>query len=276
MRAFIIVALALTCTPASAGELFDPQGQAYWANVEASRTGQDVEFQEILDIGGILYNGATIGYVDLLGTASSLTLYKSSTVKGGLPSPFGNWIYPVATVAAPLAVEGGWTRFDFRSLKLLVTNDIQKNPPFEGGYGPLFGVTDGSFSAVVGQDQAPKETGSAFYAEMPAGSFPTGPIPTFRVIWETLDAPYVAENGDANQDGRVDLTDFGILKASFGQNVAFRQVADFDGNSVVNFDDFDRLKANFGWKAPAAVPEPNALLLAFAGVAALVLCCFYR
>jgi hypothetical protein len=60
--------------------------------------------------------------------------------------------------------------------------------------------------------------------------------------------------GDVNLDGTVDLGDFGILKANFGQG-ARRTGGDLDGDSVVNLTDFGILKTNFG-DTTAAVPEP--------------------
>lgn len=273
IRAIIFVAVAFASSAAHAGELFDSQSEAYWNNIETSATGEKVGFSQILHIGGILYNGATIAYVDLFGSGSSLTLYKSSVEPGGISDPFhgnGTWIYPVAVDDTPEPIDQGWTRFDFRDQGLLVKFD--GGPTFQGGGGPLFGVSNGEFSAVAGQEQIPMQTGSVFYTNMPfSGIYPSGPIPIFRVIWESLDAPYTAENGDANQDGRVDLTDFGILKSAFGQEVGFRLVADFNGDSFVTFADFERLKENFGWQAAAAVPEPNASLLALAGIATLAI-----
>jgi hypothetical protein len=69
--------------------------------------------------------------------------------------------------------------------------------------------------------------------------------------------------GDANDDGRVDLTDFGILKANFGAGSLVTQ-GDFDGSLSVDLTDFGILKANFGRDAlPATpVPEPSAATLA--------------
>ncbi len=51
--------------------------------------------------------------------------------------------------------------------------------------------------------------------------------------------------GDANGDGRVDLTDFGILKANFGKGSGWSQ-GDFDGNGRVDLTDFGLLKNAFG------------------------------
>jgi hypothetical protein len=77
--------------------------------------------------------------------------------------------------------------------------------------------------------------------------------------------------GDANFDGRVDLSDFGLLKAHFGSG-RYRNQGDFDGDGQVNLSDFGLLKANFGKGGAAAVPEPataTSLLLGLALVLAV-------
>jgi hypothetical protein len=77
--------------------------------------------------------------------------------------------------------------------------------------------------------------------------------------------------GDANVDGVVNLNDFNILAANFGQLGRYWWEGDFTFDGVVNLNDFNRLAANFGlsaagtgvtpqdWAALAsAVPEPAA------------------
>lgn len=71
--------------------------------------------------------------------------------------------------------------------------------------------------------------------------------------------------GDANFDGRVDLSDFAILKSNFGSGMWWNQ-GNFDGDRDVDLDDFAVLKENFGVIA-AAVPEPTAAALAFVSAA---------
>jgi len=71
--------------------------------------------------------------------------------------------------------------------------------------------------------------------------------------------------GDANRDGTVDLTDFGILKQNFGLMPATWEQGNFDDDPSVTLSDFGVLKANFGKTsqsgAAAAVPEPSAWML---------------
>jgi hypothetical protein len=77
--------------------------------------------------------------------------------------------------------------------------------------------------------------------------------------------------GDANGDGRVDLDDFGVLKANFGLSPAGLADGDFNGDGKVDLTDFGLLKDNFGQGA-AAVPEPVVWQLAAVGLVALVGC----
>lgn len=79
--------------------------------------------------------------------------------------------------------------------------------------------------------------------------------------------------GDVNGDGRVDLNDFGLLKANFGGS-GLAIPGDLDHSSEVDLNDFALLKDNFGrapWPnaAAQAVPEPAAWLLAVLGAFAL-------
>lgn len=72
--------------------------------------------------------------------------------------------------------------------------------------------------------------------------------------------------GDANRDGQVDLSDFGILKLHFGQSPADWSEGDFDSSGAVDLSDFGLLKANFGSRGAASVPEPAALAIFCSGL----------
>jgi autotransporter-associated beta strand protein len=61
--------------------------------------------------------------------------------------------------------------------------------------------------------------------------------------------------GDANLDGVVNGTDFGILAAHFGQQVSAWDEGDFTYGGVVNGTDFGLLAANFGQQANGAAVE---------------------
>jgi hypothetical protein len=55
--------------------------------------------------------------------------------------------------------------------------------------------------------------------------------------------------GDANNDNIISVTDFTILKTTFGKSPGdpgYDDRADFTGDSIVNIADFSLLKANFG------------------------------
>jgi len=59
--------------------------------------------------------------------------------------------------------------------------------------------------------------------------------------------------GDANNDNVVNITDFSLLKASFGKSTGqagYDRRAEFDGNGVVNITDFVLMKSNFGRWGP--------------------------
>jgi hypothetical protein len=82
--------------------------------------------------------------------------------------------------------------------------------------------------------------------------------------------------GDANLDARVDLNDFGSLKAHFATGSALGE-GDFSGDNRVDLSDFGLLKANFGrsdgfdqnkLRSPqitATVPEPASAWLLILG-----------
>ncbi len=53
-------------------------------------------------------------------------------------------------------------------------------------------------------------------------------------------------SGDANHDGRVNLIDFNILAANFGQSPRNFTQGDFNYDSVVNLTDFNILASRFG------------------------------
>jgi hypothetical protein len=60
--------------------------------------------------------------------------------------------------------------------------------------------------------------------------------------------------GDANADGQVNLSDFNILAANFGQSPRDFTQGDFTYNGTVNLDDFNLLASRFGASvAPASV-----------------------
>jgi hypothetical protein len=81
--------------------------------------------------------------------------------------------------------------------------------------------------------------------------------------------------GDANNDGRVDLSDFLILRRNFGGNGTFDD-GDFNGDGVINLSDFLILRSNFGTGPQTgdlqsfydSIPEPGSV--GFLAVASLL------
>ena len=53
-------------------------------------------------------------------------------------------------------------------------------------------------------------------------------------------------NGDANRDQRVNLADFNVLAANFGQSGRNFSQGDFTYDGIVNLSDFNILAARFG------------------------------
>ena len=66
--------------------------------------------------------------------------------------------------------------------------------------------------------------------------------------------------GDANNDGRINLADFNVLAANFGQSPRDFTQGDFDYSGNVNLTDFNLLAARFGQvlAAPSARPSSAA------------------
>lgn len=266
-------ACAMSTSISTAGELFDT---SQWKNASPTASGS-VPFTDLVSY-GYADPGATIAHVDLFGTAKSLSVYtgvhETADIRNVLATDISSvaWLREVATSSAGQAIDGGWTRFDFRSLKLLVTSLGVSGPNFAGGRGPFFEAQGGVFSAVAGLEQHASVPGpdDIVYFEPPS-TIPSGPVPVFRVIWESLDPPYVSPTGDANRDGRVDLSDFGVLKASFHKTVDRWTVADFTGDGLVDANDFETLLNHFGQPGSAALPEPTSATILLVGAGMLMI-----
>jgi len=76
--------------------------------------------------------------------------------------------------------------------------------------------------------------------------------------------------GDATGDGRVDLSDFVVLKQNFGARGVTHADGDFTGDAKVDLADFVVLKLNFGaavvtTSSRQIVPEPTTLALILLG-----------
>ncbi len=130
------------------------------------------------------------------------------------------------SVAAALGAQPRWVRLGYFSFEVT-------------GAGPL------EFQLAPGQLQFSRfGAGNVAWADVNLGSLTLNP----------------ALMGDLNSDHAVDLTDFGALKANFGQGTTWAQ-GDLDGNGRVDLGDFGRFKENFGRTAAAlaaVLPPPPA------------------
>jgi hypothetical protein len=72
-------------------------------------------------------------------------------------------------------------------------------------------------------------------------------------------------NGDADGNGAVNISDFNILAAHFGNSTGQNWgTGDFDGNGAVNISDFNLLAANFGSGITGIIPTDMQAMTAFA------------
>ena len=253
MRGVVFLAAVLVAGSASGGQLIggDPHPPQLITGQVNIRGDAWVRFP------GSPYDGAWLFSIDLLGSAQSLDVIsgKSGQV--------------IATVsAAGPADENGWTRYDLRSLGLFESYDPSGFSWINGVVDSLFfGLRNGYFSKVRGYDIPNSPSNAELY--LPNGTIENaGAMVIGGPVWEIPDPPY----GDGNHDGRINLNDFGLLKANFGTfgRQPFTH-GDLTGNGKVTLNDFDILKQNFGWVAPASapVPEPLSVVLFMLGLANL-------
>jgi RHS repeat-associated protein len=78
----------------------------------------------------------------------------------------------------------------------------------------------------------------------------------------------ILQVGDASSDNLVDITDFGIVRSSFGKSMGdtgYDQRADFNGDNTVDITDFSLMRSNFGSYGPVAPPNaapPDPIVVA--------------
>jgi len=166
---------------------------------------------------------------------------------GGLVAnvSIANLSFNPAQIVVPSGTTVVWTQNDV--FTHTVTSEFGVAPPFESGNLTTIGQTfQQVFSSV-------------------------GLVPyVCSLHFEMAGTIEVRRPGDADGNDAIDLDDFTLLAANFGQlNRGYAQ-GDFNLDRFVTLDDFTILAANFGQPAPAepqrsvAVPEPSGAILAAA------------
>jgi hypothetical protein len=89
----------------------------------------------------------------------------------------------------------------------------------------------------------------AYRATIPAGSVSD---PTGNALAADATLAFTFVQADATRDGRVNLDDFNVLAAHFGQSGTTFTRGDFNYDGTTKLDDFDILAQRFGQSLPAA------------------------
>ena len=171
-----------------------------------------------------------------------------------------NWIIDLADNAMILDYDGGASPLE---LVRAAVSAAYADGAWTGGK-----LTSSTAAAMAGTPH-PTGVGYAEAAEL-FGAFPASfegePIDSTAVLVKhTL-------YGDANLDGVVNLRDFNLLAANFGQTNRRWSQGDFTYGGAVTLADFNLLAANFGYQAtgPTVTPQDWANLAAVAPEPALL------
>jgi len=231
------------------------------------------------------------------GSYENLDVFLPPEYRGG-----GSWANAVYTSGGEVWVTGGtfggnailWhgVTYDLTIRKFFDTNeqDGVYNEADQDKYlsGWDFFVNNYAHGGSYGQAFTTDANGEANVSGLTAGQYDIYEIPKGtgwfltaganpRTVTVTADGTAVVTEfanqlpGDANQDETVNLADFTILKAHFGEDPAQWRDGNFNEDSTVNLSDFTILKAHFGeGSTGSSVPEPtSAALLLAAGLGIL-------
>lgn len=160
-----------------------------------------------------------------------------------LPASLGAIASSASDVIGPLVVGSIWRGGD--DLEPVIWNTATGDVLDLRQYLPA-GVT---FATGVAINDVGQIAGDFRYADGARGAYILTP--------EVLD-------GDATFDGRVDISDFGILAAHFNRSNADLGTADFNADGRTDLADFAEMASNFNRSVgeasarPGAVPEPAA------------------
>jgi hypothetical protein len=186
-------------------------------------------------------------------SANPLQIRKSASANVTL-SPTDGTDPPALQIAEPLASDMGFHNH------LVAYALSETSPSQEGAYG--------FFARLTSNQYGPSDP---FLIVLNNGVFDYEKmVPAALAINSAAFLP-----GDYNHDERVDASDYGVWRKTFGSTTAL--AADGSGNQLIDQADFDVWRRNFGTSIAASgvaissVPEPNGWVLATVGIAGCVL-----
>ncbi len=116
-----------------------------------------------------------------------------------------------------------------------------------------FGITSGgdlSFNAAPDFEAPTDANGDNVYVVIVQAS--DGALTNLQVILVTVTNVFDLPRGDYNHDGYVNAADYTVWRNTLGDSVAPFSGADGSGNGLIDQDDYDAWKANFGAVAAGA------------------------